>query len=781
MSMLGTLGLGAVVTAKDRASRTFDNINRSFVNLQRQANTSLSSVERRMEQLNNQMDRARRGMTGSLKMMGAGMVLATPLALATKAAATYEDSMNDVLSVVVGTGVAEGEARQLVKELGDEILAFAGKTRIPLDQVAASAYELTSALGIETAKGAFQSAANQAVAGKGTISESTRVMTSVLANFGLRWGAEMTEIAKSEKVFNIVSGTIAAFNTDLSRLSAGMVYAVPSANLLGMEFSEMAAVLGMLQTKGLEASMSGTAFAAGIRGLTQMTMKFGSETEKAKVEAMEMGDYLDYFEDQRKKGKVSKRIKAAGKLAQLEITDDAGRLLPFWRILQNIEKTFGITAEKSEEAKEAIVAGGLEGADAFRALGLSMTDATSMQAVFRDEGSRAFALLMGQSEKLREYTKQIENSDAGLKMLNARQKGTTAQFEMLTNKGKATSIMFGSILLPGVESMIMGLDSMLVSIQGLIKEYPTATKWIAWGTAILSVLLTVGGAIGALAFGYMMLRTQMALTQLVGGNSVGLFGSLANSTVILRVRLLALAASQGIVTAATAVWATATGLASGALGFLNAMLAATPIGWIILGIVALVAALYMLIFHFDWVKKTATSAFEGINDALRWVWIKLQAFGESFDKLWKNIGSAIMDSPVGVVISAWVDSIMWILDALGLIDKDATGKQGGDLADREAGGPTIQPGSNLMPATLQSGAQILAPAPIAAAEPTVSTDDIWDLKNAPMPDEIEASVGNVIQHNTIHVNGSDKSPERIARAIDKQLKKRAVRKPSGKR
>ncbi len=750
MALLGTLGLGAVVTMKDRASRQMDRLNQSFVRLHKQADRSLKGVEEQMEKLDKRMDRSRAGLGKSLKVMGAGMVMAVPLALAGKAAATFQDSMNDVLSIVMATGLGEDEARAKVKELGDEILAFAGKTRVPLNELAASAYELTSALGIETAKGAFQSAANQAVAGKGTIVDSTKVMTSVLANFGLDWDATMTKVEQSKKVFNVISGTIAAFNTDLTRLSAGLTYATPSANLLGMEFSEMTATLGMLQTKGLEASMSGTAFAAGLRGIIKTTSTFTDEAEKAKVAAMDMGEYLAHFEGQQLGGKLKKGAKGSGALANLNLTDKSGKMIPLWNILQQIEKAFGITSETAEETAakmEAVRAGTMTAEEAFKVEALSMEHANAMQSTFTDEGSRMFSLLLGQSEALKAYAQGIDESTMGVTMLNVRQSGAIAKWEMMKNALKSTAIMFGKELLPAIDSVIIGLGTLVERVQSFMKAHPTATKWIAWGGGVFSILMIVGGAIGSVVFAMRMWRAQTAMMQLAGMKTGGLFKTLGNNAIVLRARLIALATAEKVLAGAKIFLATVTKILSAVMGFFNMVLMATPIGWLVLGITAVIAIIYALIFHFDWVKEVASATWEGIKWGLGKLWGYLKDFGRFFEELWDKFGWLITTSPPFLLIKGMIDSVKWLLEALGLI-----------------GGPEL----TVKPGTLDP--RLLTPEKLAKTGAPSGGDEVRSVatgKAAPALPETGGLSNQIITTNHFHIQGKEKTAKELAREMTK--------------
>jgi len=746
MALFGTLGLGAVVTMKDRASRQMDRLNQSFVRMHKTADRSLKGVEEQMEKLDKRMDRSRAGVGKSLKVMGTGMVMAAPLALAGKAAATFEDSMNDVLSVVLGTGVAEEEARQRVAELGDEILAFAGKTRIPLAEVAASAYEMTSALGIEVAKSAFQSGANMAVAAKGTISESTSVITKVMENYGKRWGDSMSETEKAEKIFNTVSGAVAAFNTDLSNLSAGLIYAIPSANTLGVGFTELSATLGMLRTKGLDSSMAGTAFAAGMRGLTQMTMKFSGESEKAKNEMMSMEDYLSEFDEKRKTGQAGGEIKQ-GKLSQLKITDESGHMLPIWQILKGMEEVFGITESVSEGTKEALVSGAMSGAEAFNKLGLKMEDAAELQKQMGDEASRMFALMLGSSEELRQSTEQIAGSDAGLKMLQIRQSGAIAKWDMMKNALKATAIMFGQKLLPTIHSVIDALGNLVQKIQSFIKAHPTATKWIAWGGGVFSILMIVGGAIGSVVFAMRMWRAQTAMMQLAGVKTGLSFKALANSALILRARLFALAAAEKVLAGAKIFLAAITKIVTAVMGFFNMVLMGCPIVWLVIGITAVIAIIYALIFHFDWVKEVAAATWEGIKWGLGKLWGYMKDFGRFFVKLWDKFGWIIKMSPAYIAIKGLIDGVKWMLEAMGLI-----------------GGPEL----TVKPGTLDP--HLLTPEKLAKTGAPSLGEEVRSVatgKAEPALPETGGLGNQIITTNHFHVQGTKKSAKELAREMTK--------------
>lgn len=92
----------------------------------------------------------------------------------------------------------------------------------------------------------------------------------------------------------------------------------------------------------------------------------------------------------------------------------------------------------------------------------------------------------------------------------------------------------------------------------------------------------------------------------------------------------------------TLIWGT---MIPAVWSFTTALLA-NPITWIVLGVIALVAALYALIFHFDWVKSVATAVINWIGDRFNWV---------------KNLVSNV----AGWIRDRFVDAFNWVRSIAG--------------------------------------------------------------------------------------------------------------------
>jgi len=125
------------------------------------------------------------------------------------------------------------------------------------------------------------------------------------------------------------------------------------------------------------------------------------------------------------------------------------------------------------------------------------------------------------------------------------------------------------------------------------------------------------------------------------------------------------------------------GMVSGALAFL----AANPIVLIIIGIVALIAAIVLLIKNWDWVKEKALAVWGAIANFFKAIWEKIVGFFKNnWDKilliLFPAVGIAVLiaknwDKVVDFFKGMWAnikqiffDSINWIIDKINwLIEK----------------------------------------------------------------------------------------------------------------
>ena len=632
-----SFGLGIILSLADKVSPGAKTASKSLTRLQKQSEETAKRIANQAERIQKSMDGFRTGRNISMGVAAVGAAGVASLGLLTRKAAGFQDTMNNVKSLLVdGTGETEKIAAKQTEDLGKRILNFAGSTRMALDEIGAGAYKLVSALQIEQGGKAIEATVMMAVAGMGTMEQSANLMTSVLDNFGPKWGASMKPVEKAEKIFNQTSSAVQQFNTTLPLLSEGMKYAIPTAASLGSSLSSTYATVGMLQTKGLQGGQAGTSYSAFVRGLLRNSVKDPSKAENmtfdelAKTAMTEGG------------GKVS-----GGILSGLKLADAKGQMLEIWQIVENIEKKLGITPEKmaamAEKYKEEIKKGTMTEEQVIKALGLTIQQVAQLQKELGDEGSRAALMLIGFSQQSKEKQEGIESGEKGVAMYNVRNTGAIAEEQKLSNEAKATAIRLGNTLLDIYENITKKLRSIVKWVREFAEAHPTATKWTMWGTAIVSVLALVGGGIGALIFSIKLLQASMALAALASGGASGLgwalgmakaaMFSLGNTTTMLSLRI-------GLLTAAQ--WA------------LNVAMNANPVGLFLTGVALLIGGIILLYKNWDKLKSSVVSVYGWVRNFARNCpnWLKIYL------------------GPMGLIIHYWEDLhsiVVSVYDNFGLV------------------------------------------------------------------------------------------------------------------
>ncbi len=725
MALLGALGLGAVLTAKDQMSSTFNRVNQSFVRLHKQADTSLRGVEERIESLQNKMDRARKGMRGSMIAMGVGGAIAAPFLLMTRGAIKFEDQLGKLKGLLAGKGIFGDAADKQTAAFGMMIKNVANNSRQDLDMITTASYDVVSGLeNMASVAPVLQRVADLATSANGSIESSSEAVITSMNTFGVRWGDTMTEAEKADRIFTTLTNVVGRYKTNLNDLSAGMKFATPVANIMGQSFEGTAASIGLLQTKGLGAQMAGTAYAASMRGLIMLTTKFKDKTLQAKSASMDMDEFLKTFEGAQKTGGIEK---IQNPLAGLKFRDESGRMMEVWEIVADMERVFGISEEAAKGLGDQVKDGALSGADAFKQLGLSVTDVTSMQEVMGDEGMRGWALWLGQSQALRETAEAAKNTAAAQEALNNAQDTTAGKLAMLTNRVSTLSDTIGSTLTPTIERITNKLLDLMDFINIMLILHPTATKWIGWGGLITGMLVGVAGFVGMLIFGIQMLQVQMAMMTIAGAGSKALIGfSIASKM------------------AAAATW------------LFSAALWANPITWIVAGVIALIAGLVLLIVYWDDVKIAAANSIVWVADKLKWFKAIFKSLGVLFTQVWDKFGWVITSSPWYLAIKGLIDGLKWTLEAMGII-----------------GGPDVTPKVGTLDPTLLTPARLAATGEPTAGEEmrTVATG------TAEGPALPPGGMPSIINHNTFKIDAKKIDEKELARQVNRrqmQMKLRTV-------
>jgi len=211
-------------------------------------------------------------------------------------------------------------------------------------------------------------------------------------------------------------------------------------------------------------------------------------------------------------------------------------------------------------------------------------DATLAQLGFNSRAREGILAMLGNSEAIREYEDELRNAGGTTKKVADKQlESFEAQMSLLKSEITDVAIEIGNVLIPVLRNIIEAVSPVITKIMEWIKENPKLTKWIAILTGALGAILVVVGTLGVL------------IPILTAGFS-------------------ALGVVLGVIL--------------------------SPIGLIILAILAIIAAGYLLWKHWDTVKEFFIM-----------IWEKIK---EVFSSAWEFIKGLFMKyHPVGMVIKHW--------------------------------------------------------------------------------------------------------------------------------
>lgn len=471
MSLLNSFGLGAIFQGRNYISPMAKQAELSIKRLKRSANKDLSDVQRLFDNLSHSLDDFRYQARIGMGMIIGGAAILSPLALMLKYASASEQRMKDVESLLLGTGTAADVANSQIKQLGSSILRMAGSTRVPLAELEKASYDLVSAgLSINETIGAMPATANLAVAGMGSMQEATQSMANTMNTFGKVWGDVLTPMEKGRRIANAYAGTIGAFKTTLTPLTLAMAYAAGPASILGTTLEETLAVIGQLQTSGIEASRSGTAVAAMFRELLNLQ---------------------------------NKSAKDLGPLAGLELEDANGQLRPILSIVRDIESR-------------------------VQGLGKVQIGRVLLKA-FGEEGQRAIQFLIGKTDELQGRLNLIQANSPADMMAQSRSFTLPGLWQQFKNVLHAISITMGTTLLPFAIQLVSQFKNMAQGIQQFVQQHPLLTRlFIVFGIG-LGLTLMLAGAVKILTGAYMVYKNLIPIIIKMTALSTGGFTGLAAS------------------------------------------------------------------------------------------------------------------------------------------------------------------------------------------------------------------------------------------------------------
>lgn len=203
--------------------------------------------------------------------------------------------------------------------------------------------------------------------------------------------------------------------------------------------------------------------------------------------------------------------------------------------------------------------------------------------------------LRGNFEKLNDAAR-VGSID---KEFAARMETTSGKLSVLQSSATVAAVAVGDVLLPHIANASMWLANNAVWLANLAKEYPGVTE----------AIVTMAGSVGGLVVAYKGFKTV----------SSGIDAA-KDALDLLALSQKRAKAAQIAHTVATKAGTAASRIATIAQWAFNSAMWANPVTWIVVGIVALVAALVWLAYNWDTVKEVAVACWQWIGNQAEWLW-----------------------------------------------------------------------------------------------------------------------------------------------------------------
>lgn len=372
-------------------------------------------------------------------------------------------------------------------------------------------------------------------------------------------------------------------------------------------------------------SAGGLASTAGVSLAEQMAVlgTLGSTMEGGEAGGL----YKAFFEN----------ISGASEKLGMSFVDQQGKLLPMMDILDKLKGKFG---DLSIEAN-----------------GKKMRDA------FGGEAARLITTLMGDTDRLKNGMERLGNV-RGLENAERMAKDMVDPWQQFGAAVQALRIAFGQALMPILQPLMSKLTAVATTLTRWSQLFPNITRVISitvltvFGIVAALSLLTL--TVGVSKMVWLGLVTVWKVLTWTGYRSIAMFLYHTVMTTAFVAGLVLMVAWMGLVKGAMLLW-------QGAIWLVNTALLANPVTWIVIGIVALVAAVVAAIVYWDaWTSALLNS------EAFQWVSGQLTALSDWFDSMggWAGMASAAWDGIVGIFKQA-INGLIEMLNKIPGVQIDA--------------------------------------------------------------------------------------------------------------
>ncbi|ABG39237.1 phage tail tape measure protein, TP901 family [Paraglaciecola sp. T6c] len=505
-----------------------------------------------------------------------------------------------------------------LKQLNAMALQTQAQFGIASSEIIRSAYDIQSGISGLNGNELSKFTKNSAILAKGTKSDAATITNYMGTMYGI-FKENAVQMGKSQWVDQLAGQTATAvqiFKTTGSQMSSAFESLGAAGQSALVPMHEQMAVLGLLQAT-MSGSEAGTKYESFLQNIGRAQDKLG-----------------------------------------LKFTNSQGRMLPIVDIMQKIQGKFG---EINTVAKSDIIQQAFGSDEAVALVKLLVADTASLAKGIDTLGDvsgmeKPIKMAKTMTDSWQQLTGIVNSVHTAFSM--ALMPVLQPVIDKMTEGG--STLLRWTNMFPHLTSAVATVGMAVVGLIATIAALTVAVgiyRFMAVGWAVIHTVLTGGmwllsAVVGVVSIAYKFARASMLGFYLLSVTSGGALAAL-------RVIMLSLT---------TGVWA------------FTAALLANPITWLVVGVVALGAALVAAVVYWDDIKKAAGVAIE-------WISAKLTAFTDFIGNL----------NPMEMLGS----SIDWLIDKINLIP-------GVDIETRFSE-PAKTPSAN------NNQVQTLASAPLATA------------------------------------------------------------------
>lgn len=336
------------------------------------------------------------------------------------------------------------------------------------------------------------------------------------------------------------------------------------------------------------------------------------------------GRYKAFFEN----------LGAASEKMGLKFTDANGKALPMLQIMDKLQGKLGDLTGASASAK--------------------------LMEAFGGEGAQVINSLAKDTDRLRNGMDKL-GKVRGLEDAQNMAMAMVDPWQQFAAAVEALRIAFGQALIPILTPLMAKLSGIAGTMTRWTQMFPNITRVIGIVTltilALIAAMSLLTFAVGAGRMVWLAMVTVWKVVQLMSLRTAA--GFVLQKLIMLTyiTMVYGLTAALGVVRGVMLMW-------QGAIWLVNAALLANPVAWIVIGVLALVAAVIAAVVYWDeWTAALMNS------EAFKWVSDQLTALSDWFASMggWSGMAKAAWDGIVAIFHTA-INNLIEMLNKIPGVD-----------------------------------------------------------------------------------------------------------------